>query len=154
MKMRNAVISIVSLAPVLIACGSNTAPTTTAPRITETISTTANVQANGIVAYPNGFPTIVVHERGQVDAMVTFNPTADCQFIFTICSATIASACGTPSMELESPRGAGPSLAASGVLLPDSYYLLLSARLGGVSLCSTVSAGGTALAYTITVTHP
>jgi hypothetical protein len=153
--MRTAAIGIVALASTIAACGSDpTAPSALPSRTTETISTIATLLPAGITTYPTGFPTFVVRQRGEVDATVTFSPTADCQFIFAVCSATIASACGTPALELESPRGSGPTLTVTGTLSPDTYYLLMSARVGGVPLCSTVPSGGTALAYTVSVTHP
>lgn len=153
--MRAAATVVVALAPILAACGSSTtSPSAPSSRTTETVSTTATVRPDGAITYPTGFPTMVVRQRGQVDATVTFSPTADCQFIFIVCSATMASACGTPARELESPRGPGPVLTASGTLGPDTYYLVMSARVGGVPLCSTVPPGGIALAYTVSVTHP
>ena len=142
--MRAAVVGIIAVALIFPSCGSDTSPSALASRTTETISTTATLLADGITAYPAAFPTIVVRQRGQVDATVTFSPTADCQFIFTVCSATIKSACGTPALELDSPRGSGPTLTASGTLSPDTYFMLMSARVGGVSLCSTVPPGGVA----------
>ena len=152
--MRTAATVIVALAPTL-ACGSGTT-SSPAPssRTTETVSTTATLRPDGTTAYATGFPAIVVRQRGQVDATVTFSPTADCQFIFVVCSATIASACGTPALQLQSPRGPGPTLMVSGTLAPDTYYLLMSARVGGVPLCSTVPPSGLALSYTVSVTHP
>ena len=153
--MRTAATVIVALAPILAACGSGTtSPPAPSSRTTETVSTIATLRPDGTTAYATGFPEIVVRQRGQVDATVTFSPTADCQFIFVGCSATIASACGTPALQLQSPRGPGPTLMASGTLAPDTYYLLMSARVGGVPLCSTVPPSGIALSYTVSVTHP
>jgi hypothetical protein len=151
--MRKAGIGLFALAPLVAACGSTPASPEPA-RTTETITTTATLQADGVTGYPTGFPAIVVRQRGQVDATVTFTPTADCQFIFSVCSATIASSCGTPALELESPRGRGPTLGVTGTLAPDTYYLIMSARVGGVPLCTTVPPGGLALPYTVIVTHP
>ena len=154
--MRTAAIGIVALTSTLAACGSGTTSPSAAPpsRTTDTVSTTVTVRPDGIIAYPNGIPTIVVRQRGRVDATATFSPTADCKFIFSVCSATVASSCGTPALELESPRGPGPTLTASGTLAPDTYYLVMSARLEGVSLCSTVPPQGVALSYTVSATHP
>ena len=152
--VRTAAAVSVALASVLAACGSGTTAPSAPTRTTDTVSTTITLRPDGTTAYPTGFPTMVVRQRGQVDATVTFSPTADCQFIFVVCSATIASACGTPALHLESPAGPGPTLSASGTLGPDTYYLLMSARLGGVPLCSTVPPSGVAFSYTVTVTHP
>ncbi len=152
--MRTAASVIVALASTLTACGSGTASPSAPSRTTETVSTTATLRPDGSTTYPTGFPTIVVRQRGPVDATVTFSPTADCQFYFVVCSTTIPSACGTPALHLESPRGPGPTLTASGTLAADTYYLLMSARLGGVPLCSTVPLGGIDLFYSVSVTHP
>lgn len=153
--MSNRAILVLALATVVVACGSNaTSPAKPSSRTTETITTTALLHPDGITVYPTGFPTIVMRQGGQVEATATFTPTADCQFIFSICSATIASACGTPALELETLRGPGPTLMTSGQLAPDRYYLLMSARVGGLSLCSTVPPGGVPFAYSVTVTHP
>src|SRR5262245_15220822 len=152
--MRTVGALIVALASSLAACGSGTTSPSAPPRTTETVSTTATLRPDGTTAYSTGFPTIVVRQRGQVDATATFSPTADCQFIFVVCSATITSACGTPALQLQSPRGPGPSLTASGTLSPDSYYLLMSARVGGVPLCSTVPPDGVPFSYSVSVTHP
>lgn len=153
--MNNRATLVFALATVIVACRSNAAsPVTPTSRTTETITTTALLHPDGITVYPTGFPTMVVRQRGQVEATATFTQTADCRFIFSMCSATITSACGTPALELETPRGPGPTLMASGPLAPDNYYLLMSARVGGVSLCSTVPPGGVPFAYSVTVTHP
>jgi hypothetical protein len=151
--MRTAGTVILALASILAACGGTTSPSPPS-RTTDTLSTTVTLRPDGSIAYPTGFPTMVVRQRGQVDATVAFSPTADCQFIFVVCSATIASACGTPALQLQSPPGPGPTLTVSGTLASDTYYLLLSARVGGVALCSTVPPSGMALSYTVSVTHP
>ena len=153
--MRTAASVIVALASTLAGCGAGTAsPPAPSSRTTETVSTTATLRPDGSTTYPTGFPTIVVRQRGPVDATVTFSPTADGQFYFVVCSTTIPSACGTPALHLESPRGPGPTLTASGTLAPDTYYLLMSARVGGVPLCSTVPVSGIDLFYSVSVTHP
>lgn len=152
--MRIAAAVGVALASTLAACGSGTtSPSAPPPRATETISTTATLRPDGSTAYET-FPSIVVRQRGPVEATATFNPTTDCQFIFVVCSATITSACGTPALQLQSARGPGPTLTASGTLAPDTYYLLISARAGGVPLCSTVPPSGVLFTYTVSVTHP
>jgi hypothetical protein len=35
-----------------------------------------------------------------------------------------------------------------------TYYLVMSARLGGIPICSTVPPSGVTLPYAVTVTHP
>jgi len=156
--MRTAAPVAIALASIFAACGSGTtppaAPSTPSARTTDTFSATITVRPDGTTVYPAGLPSIVVRQRGPVDATVTFNPTADCRFIFAVCSATIATSCGTPSQELESPEGPGPTLTASGTLAPDTYYLVMAARVGGVPQCSTVPPGGLPLSYTISATHP
>ncbi len=137
------------LAVAAAGCGSDSPSAPGSTRVTETLSATTTLLSDGSIDYPSGvFPRIVVGQAGQVDVTATFTPTSGCRFILTLCRT------GCLASDLQSAAGPGPTLSASGALAPNTYQVLMSARMGGVSLCTSVPAGGVPFTYTVTATHP
>ena len=129
--------------------GSPAAPDSPA-RVTETFVLTTTLRPDGAMAYPvaSEIPTIVVAQSGLVEARVTFNVVAGCEFVFAL---DPRNASGNPVL---SRRGTGPELSFQGSVAPNTYTLPLVARSGGVSLCGSLPPAGVAMPHTIVVTHP
>jgi hypothetical protein len=126
-------------------------PTQSDGRTTETFTlTTTRLGPSGGMQYPAGtaVPSFTVSETGLVEASVSITPVLDCEFVLAIDPTTSS---GNAVLKT---RGRAQMLSVQGELMPGSYFVGVTAREGGMSLCNGLPEESLLFPHTIVVTHP